>query len=179
LVLDIIINFPQVPVSRLNLWTFGAPQVADEIFLESAMKAVPRLRSFFQSNGRFHRFVTLSDECKVDFVATVASRALPSHSRKFRGHLARTLGGLRGGAVHFSDPHYLFTPDQYGDTDDLSNNNNSSNRKAGATTNTRSALNAHSMINYVQGISRESSEHPLSTDLPFSIREELLGDDIR
>lgn len=32
LALDIIVYFPNVPVSRLHLWTFGAPQVADDVF---------------------------------------------------------------------------------------------------------------------------------------------------
>ena len=135
------------------------------------MNAIPRLRSFFHSNGRHHRFVTLSDDCQLDFVATVAGKALPSHSRKLRGHVARKLGGMRGGAAHFADPHYLFTPEQYHGDANLSKN--SSARGKAETTNTRTALDAHSMVNYIQGISRESSEHPLSTDLPLGITNEL------
>jgi hypothetical protein len=166
--LDIIINFPEVPVSRLHLWTFGAPQVADDVFIRSAIDAAPRLRDFVQENGngRFHRFVTLSDDCEADFVSEVAKGFLPTHKGNLRGRAARRLGGVHGHVVHFADPHYLLTPDQY------SSNIGNSTEAAGALpfkTTTRSAVAAHSTINYLRGISRESTDHPLSTDLPPKI----------
>lgn len=167
LALDIVINFPDVPVSKLHLWTFGAPQVADDVFLQSAIAAAPRLRQFVEKhgNGRFHRFVTLSDDCKVDFVSVVTGIALPTHSRNLRGSAARRLGGVRGNVVHFASPHYLLTPDQY------SANGTDTKGTPPPKTTTRSTLAAHSIINYLQGISRESSEHPLLTDLPLEWRE--------
>lgn len=167
LALDIVINFPKVPVKRLHLWSFGAPQVADDVFLQSAVEAAPRLRSFLEKhgNGRFHRFVTLSDDCQVDFVSTVAERALPFHKHQnLRGRAARKLGGVGGTVVHFADPHFLLTPDQY----------HSVNTTIGATggkSTTRSTIDAHSIINYLLGISRESRDHPLLTDLPPALKE--------
>jgi hypothetical protein len=38
---------------------------------------------------------------------------------------------------------------------------------------TRSTLAAHSTTNYLRGISRESKDHPLSTDLPEEVRSFL------
>ena len=159
-----------MPISNLHLWTFGAPQVADDIFFQSAVNVVPRLRSFVQ--GRFHRYVTLSDTCEVDFVSTVTEKALPSHIPNLRGRAARHLGGLKGNAVHFADPHYLLTLDQHDTTDSSNNNKEWSIFK----TKTSSAIDAHSMPNYLEGISRESREHPLSTDLPLGVRE-WMGED--
>lgn len=163
LALDILINFPDVPVSLLQVWTFGAPQVADDLFLESATVAAPRLRQFVHNNGngRFHRFVTLSDDCQVDFVSTVTERALPAHQQNIRGKAARKLGGVRGNVVHLAKPHYLLTPEQFNSSNTDVDDNMLQHKTA-----TRSTLAAHSMINYLQGISRESSDHPLSSDLP-------------
>ena len=169
--LDIIINFPTVPISKLHLWTFGAPQVADDIFLQSAVDAVPRLRSFIEGKkDRFHRFVTLSDDCEVDFVSTVTERALPSRRRGFRGRFARRLGGLKGAPVHFTDPHYVITSDQR-------NTNAISESPIIYKTDTSTAIDAHAMYNYLEGISRESREYPLSTDLPLDVRQ-WMGEDI-
>jgi hypothetical protein len=168
LALDIVINFPDVPISSFHLWTYGAPQVADDLFLHSAITAAPRLRQFLQETGkrRFHRFVTLSDDCKVDFVSTVTERALPAHKRNLRGMAARTLGGVRGSVVHLATPHYLFTPYQYNASNDGRTNGAVPNK-----TTTSSTLAAHSTLNYLQGISRESRDHPLSTDLPLRLKE--------
>ncbi|GKY96676.1 hypothetical protein MPSEU_000627200 [Mayamaea pseudoterrestris] len=154
--LDILLNFPQVPVSKLTLWTFGAPQVADHLFLQSAMAQAPRLRSMLQK--RYHRFVTLSDQCQGDFVAEVTKNALPSHQRNLRGRAARKLGGVRGHVVHFdvNKPHYLLTPEQWMEVAVT----------AAEKSTTRSTLAAHSMVNYFRGISRESRHHPLTTNLP-------------
>jgi hypothetical protein len=178
--LDVVINFPHVPVTRLHLWTFGAPQVADDVFLKSAMKAAPRLRLFVEKNGngRVHRFVTLSDDCKVDFVSTVAGRALPSHGSNLRGKAARTFGGVRGTVVHFADPHYLLTPDQY-ESNPIPAANSSTNAttQGQPKTTTKSTIAAHSTINYLLGISRESRDHPLSTDLSSPVMREWLGED--
>lgn len=168
LVLDIIINFPHVPVSKLHLWTFGAPQVADKRFFLSAIQVVPRLRSFVQQkHGRFHRFVTMSDKCEADLVSTLVEKALPFHRRNLRGRAARRLGGARHAAVHFADPHFLLTPHQF---DNGANSSIETTETRLINTTTRSAIAAHSIVNYVDAISRESKDHPLSTDLPFEIR---------
>eukprot|EP00547_Thalassionema_nitzschioides_P014567 CAMPEP_0194253708 /NCGR_PEP_ID=MMETSP0158-20130606/30448_1 /TAXON_ID=33649 /ORGANISM="Thalassionema nitzschioides, Strain L26-B" /LENGTH=396 /DNA_ID=CAMNT_0038991493 /DNA_START=492 /DNA_END=1679 /DNA_ORIENTATION=- len=161
LTLDIIINFPKVPIRNLHLWTFGAPQVADDIFLRSAIAAVPRLGKFLRKKNNFHRFVTFSDKCQVDLVSVVTERALsPTSTRKnrktLRGSASRRLGGVRGNVTHFAEPHYLLTPYQVGDNN---------NKTTTASSTTQSALHAHSMVNYLGGISRESHDHPLSTDL--------------
>ena len=167
LALDIVINFPDVPISSFHLWTYGAPQVADDLFLQSAIATAPRLLQFLQEHGkrRFHRFVTLSDDCRVDFVSTVTERALPAHKRNLRGKAARALGGVRGSVVHFAKPHYLLTPHQF-----MTNNEMDVNGTAPNKTTTTSTLAAHSTINYLLGISRESRDHPLSTDLPSHLK---------
>eukprot|EP00978_Attheya_sp_CCMP212_P028958 scaffold101295_cov58-Attheya_sp.AAC.4 len=161
LALDIIINFPHVPVSKLHVWTFGGPQVADEAFFLSAVSAVPRLRSFVQfgKGKRFHRFVTLSDNCEMDFVSTVAARALPSHKQSLRGYVARTLGGAGGDIVHLADPYYLLPPEPFDETGESSSKS----------TTTKSAVAAHLLKNYLHGISRESKDHPLMSDLPVEV----------
>lgn len=161
LTLDIIINFPDVPISNLYLWTFGAPQVADDVFLRSAIAVVPRLGKFLRKKHNFHRFVTFSDKCHVDLVSVVTEKALSPKSankkrKTLRGSASRLLGGVRGNVTHFAEPHYLFTPQQAGVNDDTT--------KASSST-TQSVLDAHSMVNYLGGISRESRHHPLSTDL--------------
>jgi hypothetical protein len=171
--LDIVINHPDVPVHNLHLWTFGSPQVADEIFLQSAMVAAPRLRSFVQkrgNNGRYHRYVTLSDRCKLDIVSTITASALPAHRKNFRGTLARRLGGLRGAIVHFAEPHYLLTPGQYSIVGGNDTKKTTTEEPASKTT-TRSSFSAHATLNYLQGLSRESQEHPLSTDFPWDRRQ--------
>jgi hypothetical protein len=161
LVGDIIINHPEVPVGKLHLWTFGAPQVADSLFLESAIQIAPRLKRFLKKrgNGRFHRFVTLSDDCKVDVVAEVAKNALAAHKRNFHGRSARRLGGVHGHVLHFAEPHYLLTPDQFGVVSD----------GIETITATHSTLAAHSLSNYLQGLSRESRDHPLDTTMPMKL----------
>ena len=100
LALDIIMNFPSVPIARLNLWTYGAPEVADSVFYDWATSNSPRLGRFLSDRRRYHRFVTRADNCATDFVASIASRAM-------RGRGARRLGGLRGSAVHPVEPLYL------------------------------------------------------------------------
>jgi hypothetical protein len=111
LVLDVLVNNDDndknnpidiIPTSNLHLWTFGAPQVADSLFLESLANSSKKLRNFLgiigmddKSNRRrqrqrqrkhnhnhrkqFHRFVTLSDDGKVDVVSEVAKTALAAH----------------------------------------------------------------------------------------------------
>ena len=191
--LDMVINHPEVPVRKLHLWTFGAPQIADDIFLQSALQIAPRLRSFVDpllpGGGHYHRYVTLSDQCQYDLVVTIAGRALP-HSTSKRGRILRRLGGLRGTVVHLAEPHVLLTPEQVSATvvhllldDDnvvLSNATKESSPVNGtvdstssqsSTTTTRSSIHAHATMNYLRGISRESREHPLSTDLPIDLRQ--------
>mmetsp|Transcript_13366 Transcript_13366/g.32167 ORF Transcript_13366/g.32167 Transcript_13366/m.32167 type:complete len:565 (+) Transcript_13366:229-1923(+) len=160
---DILINFPQVPVRKLHLWTFGAPQVADSLFLESAIRAAPRLKSFLlnRGHGRYHRFVTLSDTCKVDMISEVAKTTLAAHKTNLHGRSARKLGGVHGHVSHFAEPHYLLTPIQ------LDATNNASTLKTG----THSTVAAHNMDNYLQGISRESRGHPLSVTMPSTLEE--------
>ena len=166
LALDIVINFPKVPISSFHLWTFGAPQVVDDLFLQSAIAAAPRLKSFLQkrASSRFHRFVTLSDDCEVDFVAAVTERALPTHQPDLRGKVARKFGGVRGSVVHLAPPTYILTPDQYSASNGTTN---------GKKTTTQSSVSAHSLINYLQGVAWESLDYPLSTDLPLEWRVEL------
>ena len=161
--LDIILNNPQVPISKLTLWTFGAPQVADDLFFQSAMVAAPRLRSFLHK--RYHRFITLSDTCEQDFVAEVTKNALPSHQMNLRGKAARKLGGVRGHVTHFdvAKPHYVLTPEQWMEA-------------VSDKSSTRSKIAAHSIINYLRGLSRESKHHPLETSLPSPMSQWLQYD---
>jgi hypothetical protein len=166
--LDIIINFPEIPVSRLHLWTFGAPQISDDIFLASALQAAPRLKKFIRvnGNGRFHRYITMSDKCKPDVVSVATGQALNTRKKNFHGRAAHRLGGVHGDVVHLADPKFLLTPDQY------SNSNGTVGpdvRKRGTTT--HSAVAAHALLNYLHGISRESKDHPLRTDLPSPMVE--------
>jgi hypothetical protein len=156
-------------------------------------------------------FVAVSDDCKVDFVSTVAQKTLaPENESNIHGKTARKLGGILGtSVVHLTEPHYLLTPDQYdfsANDDDESDNSGQPNEetdgkgKNGGTdefkktqrekdtknspsitagtipspadkpSSTRSTLAAHSTLNYLRGISRESKDHPLSTDLPEEVR---------
>jgi hypothetical protein len=163
LALDIILNFPSVPISKLNLWTFGAPQVADEMFLESAMNFSPRLKAYIQNQGgrlRYHRYVTLSDKCKADLVSTITSKALLSDKRGLRGRLVRRLGGVGGEIIHIAEPHYLFP---------LLNETAIQDKKPPAKTN--STFGTHHITSYLQGISRESLSHPLMSNLPVEASE--------
>ncbi|CAJ1953591.1 unnamed protein product [Cylindrotheca closterium] len=164
---DILINFPQVPVRKLHLWTFGAPQVADSIFLESAIRAAPRLKKFLlnRGHGRYHRFVTLSDTCKADLISEVAKTTLATHKTNLHGRSARKWGGVHGHVSHFAEPHYLLTPIQ------LEATNNASELKTG----THSTVAAHNLKNYLQGISRESFGHPLSVTMPSTLEECFVG----
>ena len=180
--LDILVNFPSIPVSKLHLWTFGAPQIADDIFLYSAMEAAPRLEEFLQSNGRFNRYVTLSDDCKVDAVSELTKNTLATHNPNLHGHAARKLGGVHGHVVHFAEPHYLLTPDQYNgwtttSTTTTTTKEQPSEGKSSSKSTTRSSFAAHFTINYLLGISRESRDHPLLTDLPLRVKEWLGGED--
>ena len=163
--LDIILNNPQVPISKLTLWTYGAPQVADDLFFQSTMAAAPRLRKFL--HRRYHRFITLSDKCEQDFVTEVTKNALPSHQMNLRGKAARKLGGVRGHVTHFdvAKPHYVLTPEQWKEV-----------VVSGGKSPTRSAVAAHSTINYMRGISRESANHPLETSLPPPMSQWLQND---
>lgn len=154
--LDIMLNFPRAKVSQVHLWTFGAPQVTDDIFYQSAMKAAPKLRKFLRQ--RYYRFLSLSDVCETDFVAEVTQKALPAHQMNLRGTAARKLGGVHGSVIHFdaTDPHYVLTPEQW---------SNTLREKSP----TRNAITAHSMMNYLQGIARESRHFPIETDLPVDM----------
>ena len=164
LAMDMVINFPQVPIQKLRLWTFGAPQVADELFFESAVELVPRMGTFF-STHHSHRFVTLSDQCHEDIVSNVAQRALAPKQRNLWGKAFRKLGGVRGSVVHFNEPHYLLTPQQF--VEEILDNP----IPKGSNSTTRSAVSAHQVKNYLSGISRESKDHPLTTNLPEEVRK--------
>ncbi len=160
--LDLILNIPTISVSKLHLWTFGAPQIVDSGFLESAVNNAPRLQSFITGRNA-HRFVTVSDNCLPDVISEVAKKSLPSHKLVgFHGKVARKLGGVSGHIVHFTaEPHYLLTPQQF------------HNATSGNNTKTYSTMAAHSTVNYLHGISRESKYHPLQTDLPQQLRQWL------
>jgi hypothetical protein len=184
LALDIIVNFPDTPVSQLQLWTFGAPQFSDNEFLESAIEKAPRLEHFLDANhGKFHRFVTLSDSCQEDIVSTVTQQALAPQERDIRGLAARRVGGVRGSVVHLAKPHYLVTPEQYHSSatttaatieeEGSSGSNSTAKSSSSSSSSTRSAIAAHSTKNYIRGVSLQSSFHPLSTDLPGTLREWL------
>ena len=186
LALDIVVNFPDTPISRLHLWTFGAPQIADDDFLESVMETAPRLVKFLDTtNGaNFHRFVTLSDNCEADLVANVAAQTLTPMVQNVHGKAARRLGGIRNQVVHLGDPYYLLTPDQHGDQGEtpaqgteisevLRNSSTSPTKPAGTSSSTKTSVDAHKTLNYIRGVSRQSSLHPLSTDLPMTLREWL------
>ena len=187
--LDIVVNFPDTPISRLHLWTFGAPQIADDDFLESMIELAPRLAKFLDTRyqANFHRFVTLSDRCEADVVATVAQQTLSPFVQGVRAKAARRIGGIRNEVVHLGDPYYLLTPNQHGDEDspvdaDISEmfKNSTSATKSGSSSSTRTSVDAHKTLNYIRGVSRQSSMHPLSTDLPVEVRQWLgeIGDDL-
>ena len=97
---DVIVNHPSVSVKKLNVWVYGSPQIADDTFLRSAMNVAPRLKKFLRGNGRFNRFVTLSNRCKVDAIVDVTKAALSERKK---------LGGVHGSVVHFAEPRYLLT----------------------------------------------------------------------
>jgi len=100
---DVIVNHPSVLVKKLHVWVYGSPQIADDTFLRSAMNAAPRLKKFLRGNGRFNRFVTLSNRCKVDAIVDVTKAALSERKK---------LGGVHGSVVHFAEPRYLLTDAQ-------------------------------------------------------------------
>lgn len=100
---DVIVNHPSVSVNKLHVWVYGSPQIADDTFLHSAMNAAPRLKKFLRGNGRFNRFVTLSNRCKVDAIVDVTKVALSERKK---------LGGVHGSVVHFAEPRYLLTDAQ-------------------------------------------------------------------
>lgn len=100
LALDVIINLKTVPIQKLHLWTFGAPEVADSMFYETERKASPRLDAFLRDRRRYHRFVTRADNCATDFVTTIASKGLNRRS-------ARRLGGVKGDVAHAVEPAYI------------------------------------------------------------------------
>jgi hypothetical protein len=110
-------------------------------------------------------------------------RIVSENEANIHGKTARKLGGiLQGGSiVHFAEPHYLLTPDQFKFLDENPQEtigNEVSPPEPILTTNdksssTRSSLSAHATSNYLQGISRESRDHPLVTDFPPSVRAYL------
>lgn len=104
LFLDVLVNF-DVPVKKLHLWTFGAPQVADDQLLNT----IERL-----DRASIARFVTLSEaSCRADMVSNVTSWLLPSHRKNLRGHAARRLGGVRGNVAHITRPYHLLCEDSH------------------------------------------------------------------
>ena len=111
----------------------------------------------------------LQDACKVDAISEVAKNTLASHKQNLHGHSARKLGGVHGHVIHFAEPHYLLTPDQYNKNE----TSNETSKKKAATT-THSTVAAHALTNYLRGISRESKYHPLKTDMPQKLSEWLM-----
>ena len=116
------------------------------------------------------------------------------------GKFAQSIGGISSGSevTHFIDAHYLWTPDQQ--QKQLERNQQEQMKqlqelgkelmvrqqaatKQGAgeapntdsVTDTRSSMHAHSIRNYLMGISRESGpdQHPLIPDLPLEWLEYL------
>ena len=140
------------------------------------MKIAPRLKKFINSKRHFHRFTTISDDCRVDVVTNVTKRALASHKRNLRGRLSRKIGGVHGHIVHFSEPpYYLLTEYQYENQSKQRNRNPFRRQNANAsddlTTNfaanssTKTSIAAHQLHNYLEGISRESKHHPLMVEM--------------
>ena len=116
------------------------------------------------------------------------------------GKFAQSIGGISSGSevTHFIDAHYLWTPDQQ--QKQLERNQQeqmkqlqelgkelmvrqhaATKQEAGeapnsdSVTDTRSSMHAHSIRNYLMGISRESGpdQHPLIPDLPLEWLEYL------
>ena len=100
LALDIAINFHEVSISKLFLWTFGGPEVADSEFYASARQQSPRLDDFLNDRERYNRFVTRASNCGEDFVTNVASNSLNKR-------INRRLGGVRGNVVHAAEPVHV------------------------------------------------------------------------
>lgn len=178
LALDIIINFPAVPISGLRIWTYGAPEVADEVFYESAAAASPRLQSFLGS-GAFHRFVTLSEDCEEDFITTMAARILSPHDR-VRGWVTQLLGGTKGSVAHAADPLYIFPVDKVkkesGNTTDISSPAAGAQKKKKKKEPMRkqkliTSVDVHKTTHYLRGLSRLSVDYPLGSDLPTSVAD--------
>lgn len=100
LALDIAINFHEVSISKLFLWTFGGPEVADSEFYASARRQSPRLSDFLSDRERYNRFVTQAANCGEDFVTNVASNSL-------NRRVNRRLGGVRGNITHAAEPVHV------------------------------------------------------------------------
>ena len=100
LALDIVLNSPQVPITKLHLWTFGAPEVADSAFYSSAIRSSARLDAFLNDRTRYNRFVTRAQDCGEDFVTSIASKSL-------NRRINRRLGGVRGNIVHAAEAVYV------------------------------------------------------------------------
>ena len=99
--LDIVMNHAGIPIKRLHLWTYGAPEVADSLFFESAGAQSPQLRDFFSDENRFHRYVTQSTKtCATDSVASLTSKSLNKRA-------LRRIGGVRGNVIHTIEPSFL------------------------------------------------------------------------
>ena len=111
--LDIVMNYAHIPIKNLHLWTFGAPEVADSHFWESAGSQSLRLRNFFSDKTRYHRYVTQSEKnCATDIVASIASKSLNRRA-------VRRLGGVRGDVIHTIEPSFLLCNVTAGSLHDL------------------------------------------------------------
>lgn len=148
--LDIAMNHISTPIQHFHLWTYGAPEVADSLFFESAGAYSFRMRDFFSDASRYHRYVTQSEmNCEVtDVIASIASKSLNRRA-------VRRLGGVRGNVIHTIEPLYLPV-------------NGASN-----------GMELHELRNYLSGISTtiSSSEYhhdgALSTDFPIQMKSWL------
>ncbi|KAL7547753.1 hypothetical protein ACHAWF_011028, partial [Thalassiosira exigua] len=99
--LDVVLNRPDVPVDNLRLWTFGAPEIADSLFFESAGARSRRAREFFGDDARVRRYVTHSHRnCGTDPVASVTSWSLNRPAMRW-------IGGVRGDVVHAIEPTFV------------------------------------------------------------------------
>lgn len=68
LALDVVMNSERIPVRKLHLWTFGAPQIADQVFFDNHENNT-RAQRFCTTNS--NRYVTYSDRCKPDMVSSI------------------------------------------------------------------------------------------------------------
>jgi hypothetical protein len=147
--LDIAMNHKATPIHHLHLWTFGAPEVADSLFFESAGAYSVRMRDFFSDATRYHRYVTQSEtNCDTDVVASIASKSLNRRA-------VRRLGGVRGNVMHTIEPLYL------------------------PVNGTINGMELHELKSYLSGISStisSSSDYQdvaLSTDFPLQMKSWL------
>lgn len=97
---DIIVNEHHLPVHKLHLWTFGAPEIANRLFWDHFANNT-RVETFFAKNS--HRYVTFSDRCLTDLISSIVPGGSHGPSKPIYLQTSRGTSVL---AAHFM-PHYL------------------------------------------------------------------------